>query len=506
MNQRFKRLLIATLAFGMLPIGSAISSESSAAAAVKPAVTAAAAVNPAASPATASSAVANTAFKQVLAGSYYSLALRNDGTVWAWGRNLLGEIGVLQQNAVSTIAAPVRLPKLSGIAAIATNGGGMNVGLKSDGTVWEWGSIAGLKASPRDSALPAQVPGLANVAAVTALNGAGVALTGSGKLLIWSHDAATGKAAVVPVAGTYKWNRLISCGDVAFALDDTGGVWGLGARREPDGGVTLVQPFKLKGIPAMKQISAYANYGQMYGVDRSGGAWTWKLSANAYYQGSKPGPASVSGKPSRLYPQLKAKEIQAGGYGILLTEGGDVWTIGKGPTGKSGQVKGLSGIASIASGYYHNLALDAKGRVWGWGADNWNETGSLRPHGDGMMYAPALIQTPINVYVDGKLLVSAFPARIDNGSVSVPMKAVLQALGGSFSFSSDYKTTILYKGTTAVLHPDDNLAEVNGAQVGLPPIVRGFTGVSMIPAGLLKLLGVHASWDAKLGELRLVSA
>lgn len=81
----------------------------------------------------------------------------------------------------------------------------------------------------------------------------------------------------------------------------------------------------------------------------------------------------------------------------------------------------------------------------------------------------------------------------------------MQAIGGSFSFSSDYRTIIPYKGATAILHPDDNLADIDGAQIALPAIVRGFTGVTMIPAALLKLLGIHATWDAKLGALRLVS-
>ena len=29
----------------------------------------------------------------VAAGAYHSLALRGDGTVWAWGRNNLGQLG-----------------------------------------------------------------------------------------------------------------------------------------------------------------------------------------------------------------------------------------------------------------------------------------------------------------------------------------------------------------------------------------------------------------------------
>ncbi|MBO7745617.1 hypothetical protein I8J29_15510 [Paenibacillus sp. MWE-103] len=466
------------------------------------ALTGAVAAAPASAAQPAQAPAAGTAFSQIIAGNYYSAALRADGTVWSWGRNLYGEIGVLAQNAVTSIAAPVRLPNLSGIAAIATNGSGMNVARKADGTVWEWGSVPGLKPTPRSSTLPAQVQGLANVTAVTAVEaGTGIALTGDARLLTWSHAGADGKAAVTAVPGTYKWTNLIACGDLAFALDASGGVWGLGVRRDANGVTTLAQPFKLAGLPAMKQLSAQANYGRLYGVDRSGGAWTWKLDLSAFHREGKPGAARVDGKPARLYPQLKAKEVQAGGYGLLLIENGEVWTIGKGPNGQEGRIKGLSGIVSIASGGYHDLALDAKGRVWGWGADNWNETGSVRPSGDGMLYAPTPVQPAIDVYVNGKRLLSPFPARIDGGNVSVPMRDVLQALGGSFAVAPDYATTLTYGGSTAVLTQGGGI--VDGKPVVLAPVRRSFSGVSMIPAGLLRQLGVQAAWDGKRGELRL---
>ncbi|QHW31646.1 hypothetical protein GZH47_12870 [Paenibacillus rhizovicinus] len=496
MTIRFKPVLVAALAAVMLPYGSAVSAAASAAATASAAAPASAAV-------TSAATAASKSFKQIIAGNYYSAALRADGSVWTWGRNLWGELGVLKQNQITSVAAPVRLPNLSGITAIATNGAGMQVGLKSDGTVWEWGSIVGLKASIRESALPQQVTGVTGATAAVALNSAGVALKGNGGLIVWTHEASTGKAVVKQVSGTYKWTNLVSSGDMAFALDAAGIVWEIGARTERDGTTSIVQPFRLTGIPALKQISPQSLYGQMYGIDRSGGALKWTLAPNAAYDGSKLAPANVIGKAVRIHPELKVKDIQAG---MLLTEAGDVWTLEKGPAGNAGKVKGLSGIVSIASGSYHYLALDASGRVWGWGADNWNETGNVRPQKDGMVYRPVPIQQAIDVYVNGKLLVAPFPARIDNGSTSVPMKAVLQAIGGSFSVAADYSTAITYKQTTATLRNGGDFAEINGNLVSLPVVQKAFNGVEMIPVGLLKLLGIHATWDAKLGELRLTGA
>ncbi len=72
----------------------------------------------------------------IAAGAQYSLALKADGTVWAWGRNQDGELG----NGTTTDSAnPVQASGLSGVIAISA-GDTHAMALKSDGTVWAWGA------------------------------------------------------------------------------------------------------------------------------------------------------------------------------------------------------------------------------------------------------------------------------------------------------------------------------------------------------------------------------
>src|SRR6185369_5691485 len=71
-----------------------------------------------------------------IAGGYgYSLALLNDGTVWAWGINQYGQLG--NGNNISS-NVPVQVNSLTDMIAI---GGGSYhcLALKNDGTVWAWG-------------------------------------------------------------------------------------------------------------------------------------------------------------------------------------------------------------------------------------------------------------------------------------------------------------------------------------------------------------------------------
>jgi alpha-tubulin suppressor-like RCC1 family protein len=71
----------------------------------------------------------------ISAGSSHSLALRNDGTVWAWGYNNSGQLG---DGTIRLRTTPIQLPGLAGITAI-TAGGVHSLALRGDGTVLAWG-------------------------------------------------------------------------------------------------------------------------------------------------------------------------------------------------------------------------------------------------------------------------------------------------------------------------------------------------------------------------------
>jgi alpha-tubulin suppressor-like RCC1 family protein len=71
----------------------------------------------------------------IAAGDDFSLALRNTGEVWAWGYNGDGRLGDGSSTSRST---PVKTSSLTGITAISS-GAASGYALKSDGTVWAWG-------------------------------------------------------------------------------------------------------------------------------------------------------------------------------------------------------------------------------------------------------------------------------------------------------------------------------------------------------------------------------
>jgi alpha-tubulin suppressor-like RCC1 family protein len=78
-----------------------------------------------------------TDWTQVSAGGSHSLGLRANGTAWAWGANQDGELG---NNSTISTSSPI--PVLGGFTDWIQIGGGSgrSLGIRANGTAWVWGS------------------------------------------------------------------------------------------------------------------------------------------------------------------------------------------------------------------------------------------------------------------------------------------------------------------------------------------------------------------------------
>src|SRR5439155_4452465 len=132
----------------------------------------------------------------VSAGSSHSLALRDDGTVWAWGANRRGQLGI---GADSRSLRPAHVLGLDAVRAISA-GGAFSLALRDDGTVWAWGrnDFGQLGSGTRvDSPVPLPVPELDGVVAIDAggftddysrPGGHSLALKGDGTVWAWGWN------------------------------------------------------------------------------------------------------------------------------------------------------------------------------------------------------------------------------------------------------------------------------------------------------------------------------
>lgn len=139
----------------------------------------------------------------VAAGYLSSTAVKADGSVWAWGRNTEGEVG---NGSIIDVDYPVQISDTSGTALsgfMAASGGfNYTVALKSDGSVWAWGyALMGrlgnnnTGSAVRRYTSPVAVldntgAQLTSITQIDAGNDHAVALTGSGTVWVWGSGQA----------------------------------------------------------------------------------------------------------------------------------------------------------------------------------------------------------------------------------------------------------------------------------------------------------------------------
>ncbi len=130
----------------------------------------------------------------------HNMALRSDGTVWAWGHNVEGQLGNGTTND-SHVPVQVKRSSSTNLTNIISIEGGYysGIALRNDGTVWAWGSnfngLLGVGTTANGFSLYAlQVKGpggsgsLTNIVEIAGGNGHFLALRGDGTVWAWGHN------------------------------------------------------------------------------------------------------------------------------------------------------------------------------------------------------------------------------------------------------------------------------------------------------------------------------
>lgn len=274
--------------------------------------------------------------KDIAAGEAYSLALKDDGTVWGWGQNSRGQLGN-GSNQYSDI--PVKAKGLSNVVQITANQAN-SLALKKDGTVWFWGESAMNYAGngrKGDSFLPVKAQGVSGIIAIASDIKHSAALKKDGTVLYWELDFDTDRVVLKKVPGINN-AVAITCGDQHLSiLRKDGTVWSLGNNQAcmlGDGTTreraTPVQAKNLKNVCAID-----AHLYCTLALKKDGTVWYW---GSFIYGKSGSGLDEHVSVPRQVKGLDHVKYINIGNtHSVAIKQDGTVWCWGNNYLGQCGQ-------------------------------------------------------------------------------------------------------------------------------------------------------------------------
>lgn len=333
----------------------------------------------------------------IAAGEYHSLALRSDGSVWAWGDNEFGQLG---DGSTSSRLAPVQVHGLRDVTGIAA-GAAHSLAVRSDGTVWAWGRNADGRLGDGTTTArltPVRVSGLDDVTSVAAGRSHSLAVRSDGTAWAWGGNTdgqlgdgtTTRRLAPVPVSGLSDVISIVAGRDHALAVrsDGTVWVWGDGWHGQLGDGTTgdrRLTPVAVSGLSGVTGVAAGTYHSLAVRFD--GVVWAWGSNLSGQL-----GDGTLTQRPTPVYviDLSDVTSVTAGASHTLAVDAdGTAWAWGSNYAGQlgngyiydryhtPGQVSSLNDVTSIAAGVLHSLALRSDGSVWAWG---WSRDGQL---GDG---------------------------------------------------------------------------------------------------------------------------
>lgn len=83
---------------------------------------------------------ADTDWKTVNAGKNFTLALKTDGSLWVWGDNTKGQLGIGNPDDAFKTNLPIRIGTETNWSKLYTGVSNMGYAIKTDGTLWSWGN------------------------------------------------------------------------------------------------------------------------------------------------------------------------------------------------------------------------------------------------------------------------------------------------------------------------------------------------------------------------------
>ena len=285
-------------------------------------------------------------WEAISGGEYHSLALKSDGTLFAWGKNNRGQLGISSNDNKTT---PRQVGNTGDWKAIAA-GGGHSLALKSDGTLYSWGANS-------------------------------VGQLGNGENGADFADISKDKTAPIQIGTDSDW-RTVSAGSshsLAIKTDNTLHVWGNNEAGQLGLGDTTDKNSPTRVSTGWKTVSAGFAHSLALKNDNTLYAWGWNWKGQVG-NGKSGSTSEKETTPQKISSETNWNGIAAGYlHSLVFKNNGEIYAWGNNSDNQLGDGtfmnrSGLTKVKSddtdwkaIGAGEIYSLALKTNGTLYTWG-------------------------------------------------------------------------------------------------------------------------------------------
>ena len=333
----------------------------------------------------------------VAGGTSYCLAVKTDGTLWAWGSNTSGTLG---NNTVIARSSPVQIGLLTNWSKVIASGAGASFAVKTDGTLWSWGlatsGVLGLNDVASRSS-PTQIGALSDWAQVAAGANFCTAIKTDGTLWSWGsggngrtglNDVAN-RSSPTQIGALSGWAQVAAGNShcIAVKTDGTLWAWGSSTGLGNSGSVPVSSPIQIGALSDWAQVAAGNGYS--LAIKTNNTLWSWGEGSRAALGNNKfvtiNSPVQVgTGTWSKLSACKDGGTLQE--FSAAISAANKLHTWGLNTSGQLGQLSGnvsspvqigSSEWASCSTGADFCMAIKSTGTLWAWGRNNSGGSGQL---------------------------------------------------------------------------------------------------------------------------------